>query len=166
LEPHWFSLHSFKSRLCFKYIFFCLLTRLSKPDRTGRSNRLNREPDLCPVRLACKTGLQMNYCKRGRTGLEPGKTDRSRRFSGSVFFEKKSTDQKQKKDIRLSFFHKTKRRKPHSYIIIVVSNSGNRSFSSSMDWSWKHLWYFVLRRRRRNLGRKTNQDLNLYSILK
>jgi hypothetical protein len=49
----------------------CYLARLSKPDR---SNRSNREPDLHSVRLVRKTVLRGNRDQTGKTGIKPEKT--------------------------------------------------------------------------------------------
>jgi hypothetical protein len=54
--------------------------RLSKPDRTGRSNRLNREPNLNPVRLACKTGPRLNREKTAEPAQNRKKPGRFKRF--------------------------------------------------------------------------------------
>jgi hypothetical protein len=51
---------------------------LSEPDRTGRSDRSNREPDLHPVRVSRKTGLRMNRSLNRKTGRKPGKTGKNR----------------------------------------------------------------------------------------
>jgi hypothetical protein len=46
-------------------------------NRTGRSDRSNRKPDLHPIRLGLETGQRTNQGKTARTG----KTGRSRRFT-------------------------------------------------------------------------------------
>ncbi|PNX68068.1 hypothetical protein L195_g055968, partial [Trifolium pratense] len=48
--------------------------RLSKPNRTGRSDQSDREPDMKTVRFGSKKGQQADRKKTIQTGYEPVQT--------------------------------------------------------------------------------------------